>query len=65
VKGGRSTPTRPKRAPRRPARRAHPDEATIEVRIAAGEEPETFLCVECFCWMLEPAYCLCRERAIW
>jgi hypothetical protein len=51
-------------APRR-ARRPHPDEATVDARIAAGEAPETFLCVECFCWMVEPAYCLCRERALW
>jgi hypothetical protein len=51
---------------KRPApRRPHPDEATVEARIAAGEAPEAFLCVECVCWMLDPAYCLCRERALW
>jgi hypothetical protein len=46
-------------------RRPHPDEAAIERRIAGGEPPAAFLCVECWCWMLEPAYCLCRERALW
>jgi hypothetical protein len=51
-------------APRRARRPPHPDEAAVEVRIAAGEPPETFLCVECSCWMLDPAYCLCRERAL-
>jgi hypothetical protein len=55
-----------RRVPPRPrARRPDPDERAIEARIAAGEDPETFLCWECFCWMLEPAYCLCRERAPW
>ncbi len=56
-----------KRPPRRlrPARRPHPDERAIDRRIAAGENPEIFLCVECWCWMLDPAYCLCRERALW
>jgi hypothetical protein len=49
----------------RPARRPHPDEIAIERRIAGGEAAEAFLCVECWCWMLEPAYCLCRERALW
>jgi hypothetical protein len=49
----------------RPPRRSHPDEAVIERRIAAGEDPRIFLCVECWCWMLDPAYCLCRERALW
>jgi hypothetical protein len=50
---------------RRRAPRPHPDEATIDRRVAAGEDPEIFLCVECGCWMLDPAYCLCRERALW
>jgi hypothetical protein len=50
---------------RRRRSRPHPDEAAIEARIAAGEPAETFLCASCFCWMLEPAYCLCRERALW
>jgi hypothetical protein len=49
----------------RSSRRAHPDEAAIDRRIAAGEDPEIFLCLECRCWMLEPAYCLCLERALW
>ena len=49
----------------RPWRRPHPDEAAIARRIAAGEDAEIFLCVECWCWMLDPAYCLCRERALW
>jgi len=52
------------RGPRR-RQEPHPDEAAIESRIAAGEDVEAFLCIECFCWMLEPAYCLCRERALW
>ena len=39
--------------------------SAIERRIAGGEAAEAFLCVECWCWMLEPAYCLCRERALW
>jgi hypothetical protein len=56
--------TRRDRAPRR-RRRPHPDEASIETRIAAGEDADTFLCLDCFCWLLEPAYCLCRERALW
>jgi hypothetical protein len=56
------TPVR-RRTPR--VRRSDPDEAAIERRIASGEAPEAFLCVECWCWMLEPAYCLCRERALW
>jgi hypothetical protein len=50
------------RAKRR--RRPHRDERVIEARIAAGESPESFLCLDCFCWMLEPAYCLCRLRAL-
>jgi hypothetical protein len=37
----------------------------IDRRIAAGEDPQAFLCVECWCWMVEPAYCLCHERALW
>ena len=49
----------------RPSRRPHPDEAAVDRRIAAGEDAEIFLCVECWCWMLDPAYCLCRERALW
>jgi len=49
----------------RSSRRAHPDEAAIDRRIADGADPEIFLCLECRCWMLEPAYCLCLERALW
>ena len=43
-------------APRSPSRRRRPDpeEALIDARIAAGEDPEAFLCLECFCWMIEP-----------
>jgi hypothetical protein len=46
-------------------RRPHLDEATIEARISAGEDWSAFLCLECDCWLLDPAYCLCRERAPW
>jgi len=56
VRGRRRKPARP---------RPHPDEAEIERRIAAGAQAEDFLCIECQCWMVEPAYCLCRERAPW
>ena len=52
-------------AARRPRRRPDREARAIELRIVAGEAPETFLCIECECWMIEPAYCLCRERAIW
>jgi hypothetical protein len=55
----------PLRRRTRQTRRPHPDEAAIDRRIAGGEAAEAFLCVECWCWMLEPAYCLCRERALW
>jgi len=58
-----SAPRPPRSRSRR--RRPDPEEALIDARIAAGEDPEAFLCLECFCWMVEPAYCLCRERAIW
>jgi hypothetical protein len=57
--------TRPARASRRRRSRPHPDEASIEARIAAGEDADSFLCLDCFCWLLEPAYCLCGERALW
>ena len=53
----------------RPVRRRRrvpdPEALLIEARITAGADPESFLCVECDCWLLEPAYCLCRERPIW
>jgi hypothetical protein len=62
----RTTPTRGKKASARPARRRpDPDARAIETRIRAGEDAEQFLCLDCYCWMLEPAYCLCRERPIW
>ena len=53
------------RARRKTARRgrdAH--EALIAKRIAAGEEPEAFLCIDCVCWHVEPALCACWTRAI-
>jgi hypothetical protein len=59
----RSLPPPPSRASRR--RHVDPDEKAIAARIASGEDPEAFLCIDCACWMLEPAYCLCRERALW
>ena len=54
-----------KRPARRVRRRPDPEARAVEARIEAGEEAERFLCLECHCWMLEPAYCLCRERPIW
>lgn len=60
------TPRRPARSA--PGRRKRPRtadwEADIEKRIAAGEEPEAFLCIDCFCWSLEPVFCGCWARAI-
>jgi hypothetical protein len=51
-------------ARRKRARRAADSEAAIEKRIAAGEEPEAFLCIDCFCWSLEPVFCGCWARAV-
>jgi hypothetical protein len=49
--------------PPKRTRRQDP-ESRIEKRIAAGEEPEAFLCIDCFCWSLEPVFCGCWARAI-
>jgi hypothetical protein len=47
-------------------RRSRPDptEAAIAKRIAAGEQADAFLCIDCFCWSLEPAFCGCWARAV-
>ncbi len=39
-------------------------EAAIAKRIAAGESADAFLCVDCSCWSLEPAFCGCWVRAV-
>jgi hypothetical protein len=39
-------------------------EAAIARRVAAGEDGEAFLCIDCFCWSLEPAFCGCWTRAV-
>jgi hypothetical protein len=68
--------TRPTRTPRakpatrrvRPAaakrRRGADHESAIEKRIAAGEDPEAFLCIDCYCWSLDPVFCGCWARAV-
>ena len=43
-------------------RQAH--DAVIAKRIAAGEDPESFLCVDCLCWHVDPAFCACWSRAV-
>ena len=55
-----------RRAPPRRRKPARPNDhdAAIDKRIAAGEEPEAFLCIDCFCWSLEPAFCGCWARAV-
>ena len=55
--------TRQRKRARASDRHAAIEEA-IEKRIAAGEEPESFLCVDCFCWSLEPVFCGCWARAV-
>jgi hypothetical protein len=51
---------------RRERKRPRPADAdaAIEKRIAAGEEPEAFLCIDCVCWSLEPLFCGCWTRAL-
>jgi hypothetical protein len=39
-------------------------DAVIAKRIAAGEDPEAFLCIDCVCWHVEPALCACWSRAL-
>jgi hypothetical protein len=52
--------SRSRRAPR-----AHiAVEGEIARRIALGEDPDDFLCFDCWCWMLEPALCGCWERPV-
>ena len=50
-------------APRPVRGRPVDHDAAIEKRIAAGEEAEAFLCIDCFCWSLEPVFCGCWARA--
>jgi len=50
---------------RKPAPRpGHDHDAHIDKRIAAGEQPEAFLCIDCFCWSVDPAFCACWSRAV-
>ena len=53
---------RTRRKTARRIRDAH--DALIAKRIKAGEEPEAFLCIDCVCWHVEPAFCACWTRAI-
>ena len=53
------------RTRRKTARRVRDvHEALIAKRVAAGEDPEAFLCVDCMCWHAEPAFCACWSRAL-
>jgi hypothetical protein len=49
---------------RKRARRPDPVERAIAKRIAAGEEPEAFLCIDCYCWSEDPVFCGCWARAV-
>ena len=52
------------KTPSRPRRRRDPVDVEIDRRIANGEEAETFLCLDCHCWHLDPAFCACWTRAV-
>jgi hypothetical protein len=61
----RKTARRPGRGvAKRPRRRGADHETAIEKRIAAGEDPEGFLCIDCYCWSLDPVFCGCWARAV-
>ncbi len=65
IRPGR-TRKRPRRATvaRKRARKPDTHEATIGKRIAAGEDPEAFLCIDCYCWSVDPVFCGCWARAV-
>jgi hypothetical protein len=39
-------------------------DAAIARRVSRGEPADAFLCIDCLCWSLEPAYCGCWARAV-
>ena len=49
---------------RKRVRRDDPVERAIAKRIAAGEDPEAFLCIDCYCWSEDPVFCGCWARAV-
>jgi hypothetical protein len=57
---------RPPRAvsSRKRARKRDPHDAAIDKRIAAGDDPEAFLCLDCYCWSVDPVFCGCWARAV-
>jgi hypothetical protein len=60
----RSAKTRARTARRRKGARADDPDIAIDKRISAGEDPESFLCIDCVCWSLDPLLCDCWTRAL-